>query len=53
MPGMPARQLADRLQAERPGTPVVYMSGYSAETVADRPGPGLSAPLLQKPFSPA
>jgi CheY-like chemotaxis protein len=50
MPEMKGPELAQRLRAERPRTPVVFMSGYNDERLSDG-GPG--APLcLQKPFSP-
>ncbi len=51
MPDMNGRQLADRLTALRPGLPVLFMSGYSFETVF---GGGLlerGAPLLVKTFT--
>lgn len=44
MPEMDGHELARRLQALRPGVPVLYMSGY-----ADA---GTVTPFLQKPFSP-
>ena len=53
MPGrMNGRQLAERLQADRPGVKVLFTSGYSAEVVGKdfvlRPG----LDYLQKPFQP-
>ena len=51
MPGMNGRDLADRLAAQRPGLPVIYMSGYPPETIV---GDGLldeGTPLLHKPFT--
>ncbi|HEX7613263.1 MAG TPA: ATP-binding protein [Candidatus Limnocylindrales bacterium] len=51
MPGMSGRELADILLARRPGTPVLYASGYNEEMIADRGvlGPGVS--YLAKPFT--
>jgi CheY-like chemotaxis protein len=50
MPRMRGSELAERLLVDRPGTPIVYMSGY-----ADGPGSdaGPEEPLLfvQKPFT--
>ena len=53
MPGMSGRQLADRLEATRPGLKVLFMSGYTDATVAQHGvlNPGIS--LLQKPITPA
>jgi CheY-like chemotaxis protein len=48
MPGMSGRELAERLVAARPGTPVVFMSGYTDDPVAN----GTASAFLQKPFSP-
>ncbi len=51
MPGMGGRELAERVLAERPGTGVVLVSGYSEEPAAgDLPG-GQMPVFLQKPFS--
>ena len=44
---MNGAELAARVQANRPGLRVLFMSGYSAGALPD------GAPLLQKPFSPA
>lgn len=53
MPGMSGSQLADQLTQTRPDTRVLYLSGYTDETV-HRHGllnSGLS--FLQKPFTPS
>jgi two-component system cell cycle sensor histidine kinase/response regulator CckA len=50
MPEMTGPELAQRLRAERPQTPVVFMSGYNDEQLS---ATGADSPLcLQKPFSP-
>ena len=53
MPGMNGCALADILQSARPGINVVYMSGYTDNTITseamERPG----AVFLQKPFTKA
>jgi FixJ family two-component response regulator len=49
---MSGRELADRLQAMRPATRVLFISGYTDNIIAER---GMLAPgtaFLQKPFSP-
>jgi PAS domain S-box-containing protein len=51
MPGMPGRELAERLTAQRPDTAVLYMSGFAA-AIMDEQGilePGVT--VLTKPFS--
>jgi signal transduction histidine kinase/ActR/RegA family two-component response regulator len=50
--GVSGKDLADRLRLERPDLPVVFVSGYSAQTITER---GLLPPLtdfVMKPFSP-
>ncbi len=49
MPGMSGRVLADKLVAMRPGLRVLYMSGYAAESMAERGiiEPGVA--LIEKP----
>ena len=52
MPGMNGKQLADALTALRPGTRVLFMSGYTDDAIV-RQGmlePGIA--FLQKPFTP-
>jgi CheY-like chemotaxis protein len=51
MPRMSGSELAGRLQTVRPGTKVIFMTGYSeyAGDGATRPFPEI--PILQKPFS--
>jgi PAS domain S-box-containing protein len=53
MPGMTGRELARRVAEGRPDMVVLYMSGYSDETLGTRGvlEPGIT--LLQKPFTPA
>lgn len=51
MPGMSGRTLAEQLQQRRPGLKVLYMSGYTADVIAQH---GVLEPgtlLLEKPFS--
>lgn len=50
MPGTNGAELAERIVALRPGTPVVYMSGYVEEAVRRRVGSVGRGPLLEKPF---
>jgi PAS domain S-box-containing protein len=53
MPLMNGRELASRLESIRPGTKVLYMSGYTAEVLAFH---GIDQPeidFIQKPFTPA
>ncbi|MCW2504250.1 MAG: sensor hybrid histidine kinase [Actinomycetia bacterium] len=53
MPEMLGKEVAERFLAQRPGTPVLFMSGYvgSALTSQGRLDPGVS--LLEKPFAAA
>ncbi len=51
MPGMSARELADRLLAMHPAAKVVYMSGYSDAAIGDREVPARGAAFLRKPFT--
>jgi signal transduction histidine kinase/CheY-like chemotaxis protein len=52
MPGMGGRELADHLSERRPGIKIVYMSGYTDETIADHGIIKGGATFLQKPFRP-
>jgi FixJ family two-component response regulator len=50
MPGMSGKELAVLVTGHRPGTPVVYMSGYSHDVIAHQ---GVLEPgvvLVEKPF---
>jgi PAS domain S-box-containing protein len=51
MPGMNGRELADRLAEIRPGTRVVFMSGYTEDVIVKRGVSGRRA-FLAKPFTP-
>ncbi len=51
MPGMGGAELAERLAAERPGLPLVFMSGYTGEEVARRGLASAEERFLQKPFA--
>ena len=52
MPVMDGRELARRVRALRPGTKVVYMSGYTDDTLAFYGLPGPETSYIQKPFTP-
>ncbi|MEO7998837.1 MAG: response regulator [Gemmatimonadaceae bacterium] len=51
MPGMNGRTFADRLASIDPYLPVIFMSGYSDETVNQRGLVDASHAFLQKPFN--
>ena len=53
MPDVSGRELANRLRALRPGLKVLYMSGYSAESIRASGGLGSSEAFVQKPFTPS
>jgi two-component system, cell cycle sensor histidine kinase and response regulator CckA len=50
MPGMNGRDLADRLRSIRRDTKVLFMSGFTAELIADY-GVISGDPLITKPFT--
>jgi two-component system, cell cycle sensor histidine kinase and response regulator CckA len=52
LPFMSGPALADLIQASRPATPVLYMSGYTEDAAAIQRISGPDAPFLAKPFSP-
>jgi len=51
MPGMNGRQLAAQLQQENPKLKVLFMSGYTPETIAHQGILEAGVHFLQKPFS--
>jgi two-component system, cell cycle sensor histidine kinase and response regulator CckA len=51
MPGLSGRQLSTSLAAYRPETKVLYMSGYTADLVADHGVPETNITVLEKPFT--
>jgi PAS domain S-box-containing protein len=51
MPGMNGRELAARLLAFKPGLKCLYVSGYTADVIANRGVLDPGVKFLQKPFS--
>ncbi len=51
MPLMSGRELAKRVQSIKPTTKVVYMSGYTDDTLAFHGFPQLNTGFIQKPFT--
>jgi DNA-binding response OmpR family regulator len=52
MPGMSGPRLAEELERDRPETAVLFMSGYTEQTVVERGSLREGIPYLQKPFTP-
>jgi CheY-like chemotaxis protein len=50
MPGMNGKELADRLRAVRPGLKCLFMSGYTADVIANRGVLDAGVEFIQKPF---
>jgi CheY-like chemotaxis protein len=53
MPDMGGRELARRLAEQRPGLPIVFMSGYTDDDVIRRGLLDDGLPFLEKPLTPA
>jgi len=51
MPRTGGRELAERLSAARPGLRVIFMSGYTADTMLRQGIAENGGPFLQKPFT--
>ena len=51
MPNMDGPEMVAVLRKTRPDLKVLYMSGYSGETIAQRGGFSVSTPVLEKPFT--
>jgi len=52
MPGLSGREVARQIRQRYPGLPVVYMSGYTDDVLAQHELQGRGAAFLEKPFSP-
>ena len=52
MPQMSGRELAEQMNAARPKTKILYMSGYPDSTIAHFGVLDAGVPILQKPFTP-
>ena len=51
MPGIQGRQLATMLRADRPGLPVVFMTGFDEDTARRSLEAGDGSAVITKPFS--
>jgi len=52
MPGMNGAQLAALMAQERPGMPVLYLSGYASDVIAHYPALDERTDYVQKPLTP-
>jgi nitrogen-specific signal transduction histidine kinase/CheY-like chemotaxis protein len=52
MPGLSGPETIARVRASRPGTRVIFVSGYTADALGDRHPLGSGTRFLQKPFKP-
>jgi DNA-binding NarL/FixJ family response regulator len=52
MPDIGGRELGERLDADFPDVPVIWMSGYPRDTAFGDTSPAGSPPFLQKPVPP-
>ena len=52
MPGMSGRDMAERLAVQRPGTKILYMSGYTDDAISRHGVLDPGTAFLQKPFTP-
>jgi two-component system cell cycle sensor histidine kinase/response regulator CckA len=52
LPGMSGTSLADKLLADDPGLPVLYMSGYTNGAIVQNGVLKRDTPFIQKPFTP-
>jgi CheY-like chemotaxis protein len=53
LPQMSGRAVAQQLQAKRPGLPVLYMSGYTDDSIVHHGVLDPDTPFIQKPFTPS
>jgi CheY-like chemotaxis protein len=51
MPGLSGQELADTLRRERPGLPVVFVSGYTEDYVVEGARSEGATAFVEKPFS--
>jgi two-component system cell cycle sensor histidine kinase/response regulator CckA len=51
MPTMGGRELAERMSSIRPGMKILYMSGYTGDSVLRQTVLELGVPFIQKPFT--
>lgn len=51
MPKMNGRELTEKLQAIQPGLKQIYMSGYTADVIANGGAPADGIHFIQKPFT--
>ena len=52
MPGMNGRELGERLEEQRPGIRLLYMSGYTEDEVLQRGVRSRETAFIEKPFRP-